>query len=131
MEQVQSSTEVALNVVALVTTADAGNAAIKAARTAGKAAQRNLTRTARDQLKKQAKDQAENALKWYRRKQNVSKVRGWLEKESNLESYSEMMVDAYEKGEFDCTQLAPSVADVEPTGVLAVVNSFNKPICGR
>jgi hypothetical protein len=131
MEQVQSSSEVALNVVALVTTAGAGNAGIKAARTAGKAAQKNLTRTARDQLKRQAKDQAQNALKWYRRNQKVTKVQGWLEKGSNMESYSEMMVDAYEKGEFDFTQLAPSVADVEPTGVLAVVNAFNKPICGR
>jgi hypothetical protein len=35
------------------------------------------------------------------------------------------------KGEFDFTQLAPSVADADPTGLLDVVNAFDKPICGR
>lgn len=131
MEQVQSSTDVALNVVALVTTAGAGNAALKSARLAGKSAQKSLTKAARKQLREQAKDQALNGLKWMKRNKRVGNVQGWLEKGENVEKYSEMMVDAYEKGEFDFTQLAPSVADVEPTGVLSVVNAFNKPICGR
>jgi len=129
MEQVQSSADVALNVAALVATAGAATPAMRAAQTAGRTARRNLTKTARDQLKEQAKNQLQAGLKWQKRGKNVERAQGWLENGSNVNQASEMLVTSYEKGEFDFTTLAPSVADVEPTGILAVVNSFNKPIC--
>lgn len=53
----------------------------------------------------------------------------WLEQPANINRYANTMLGAYEKGEFDFTQLVPSAADFDPTGVLGVVNAFNKPIC--
>ena len=52
-----------------------------------------------------------------------------MEKAGNVHKAAEILVDAREKGRFDYTTLIPSVADVEPTGILSTVNSFNKPIC--
>lgn len=129
MEQVQSTADLALNVASLVTTGGAATPALRAAQTAGRGARQQLTAQARAQLRRQAREQLENGLAWQRRDRQVSQAQGWLENGQNLETASLLMVDAYEKGEFDFTQLTPSVADVEPTGVLAVVRSFNKPIC--
>ncbi|HYC49089.1 MAG TPA: hypothetical protein VED01_26730 [Burkholderiales bacterium] len=129
MEQVQSSSDVVLNVAAMVATAGAATPALRAAQSAGRTARRNLGRTAREQLKAQAQTQMQNAMKWEKRGKHIERGQGWLDNASNMNQASEMLVSAYEKGEFDFTTLVPSVADVEPTGVLAVVSSFNKPIC--
>ena len=129
IEQVQSTADVALNVAALVATAGAATPALRAAQSAGRSARRTLTKTARDQLKEQAKNQLQNAMKWQKRGKQIARGQGYLDDASNLNQASELLVTSYEKGEFDFMSLAPSVADVEPTGVLAVVNSFNKPIC--
>lgn len=132
LEQVQSSTEVALNVAALITTAGAGNAGIKAAKLGGKSVQKNLTKQAKDQLLDQAKQQALKTRQWLQQQSNVKKAQdmaSWLEQPANINRYANTMLGAYEKGEFDFTQLVPSAADFDPTGVLGVVNAFNKPIC--
>ena len=129
IEQVQSSTELTLNIAALIVSAGTASGPLRAAQTAGRSARRQLSKTARDQLKQQAKNQLENGLKWQRKMKNIERAQGWLDNASNVNTASEMLVTKYETGEFDFTTLAPSVADVEPTGVLAVVNSFNKPIC--
>ena len=129
IEQVQSSADVALNVAALVATAGAATPALRTAQTAGRSARRTLTRTARDQMKDQVKNQLQNAMKWQKRGKQIQRAQGYLDNASNLNQASELLVTSYEKGEFDFMSLAPSVADVEPTGVLAVVNAFNKPIC--
>lgn len=131
MEQVQSSADVALNVAALVATAGTATPAIRAAQTAGRTARSNLSRVARRQLQDQIEGQLQNALRWQRRQANVGRSQGWLNTGQNVTEAADMLVEAYEEGTFDFMSLAPSVADVEPTGVLAVVNSFNKPICGR
>jgi hypothetical protein len=131
LDQVESSSGVALNVASLVTTGGAATPALRAAQAAGRSARRNLTAAARQQLKRQASDQLQNAMQWQRRQANVSRAQGWLDNAENLDQAAELMVSAYEKGEFDFTALTPSLADVEPTGVLAMVRSFNKPICGR
>ena len=129
IEQVQSSADLTLNVVALVASAGSATPALRAAQSAGRTARRSLTKTARDQLKTQAKNQMENALKWQKRGRNIERAQGWLENASNMNQAAEMLVDTYDKGEFDFTTLIPSAADVEPTGILSVVSSFNKPIC--
>ena len=129
MDQVQSSAEVALNVAALIASAGASSSAMRAAETAGRSARQSASKAARDQIKSQAKHQLENAMKWQKRVQRVERVQGWLEKAGNVDKAAEILVDAREKGQFDYTTLIPSVADVEPTGILSMVNSFNKPIC--
>ena len=126
IEQVQSSADLALNVAALILSAGSASPALRQAQTAGRSARRSLTKTARDQMKDQVKNQLQNAMKWQKR---VAKAQRYLDNASNVTQASELLVTSYEKGEFDFMSLVPSVADVEPTGVLAVVNSFNKPIC--
>lgn len=132
LEQVQLSTEVVLNVALLVTTAGAGNAGIKAAKLGGKSVQKNLTNQAKNQLRDQAKQQALKTRQWLQQQKNVKRAQDmatWLEQPANVDMYANNMLTVYEKGEFDFTQLVPSAADFDPTGVLGVVNAFNKPIC--
>jgi hypothetical protein len=118
-----------LNVAALIVSAGSASPALRQAQAAGRSARRSLTKTARDQMKDQVKNQLQNAMKWQKRAKQIQRAQGYLDNASNLNTASELLVTSYEKGEFDFMSLVPSVADVEPTGVLAVVNSFNKPIC--
>jgi hypothetical protein len=129
MEQVQSSADVVINVASLVTTAGAATPAIKAAQAAGQSARRSLSSAARQALKKQAVDQIQNAMRWRRAHKAVERAGDFLDTTGSAEKLAEMLVTSYENGEFDFTVLIPSVADVEPTGMLALVNAFNKPIC--
>jgi hypothetical protein len=132
IDQVQSSAELALNVAALVASAGTASAELRMAETAGRQARTQLTRAARQQLEQQAQREIKNVLAAQARKQSVENAGKWLGRAENVNTAAKLLVDAKENGQFDFTSLVPtSVADAEPTGILAVVRSFNKPICGK
>ena len=81
-------------------------------------------------MKASFKQSVKEARDWAKRQVSRPKTaEDWWEKAGNLETAAELFVTSYENGEFDWQSLVPSAADVEPTGILAVVNAFAKPIC--
>ena len=114
LKQVLSTTEVAVNVGLLVTTGGAANAGLKAAQTTARV-------TGRTVLSASARQSAKAA---YKSKLAQSAARQRLRMADNvLDLASEALVESKVDGEFDFEML-------DPTGVVAVVNAFNKPICG-
>lgn len=102
---VQTTIEAIANITTMVASFGQSAVAISATRTVAKTA---LTATAKaavkEQVKKQLKAQAKNMV------------------EAELESLAGGLADSVESGEFDWTSL-------DPTGIAAVVNAFNQPIC--
>lgn len=133
-EQVAASADVALNVAALVGTAGTANGALRAAqlgrRQAMQMGRRQLSSQARSAMKGQIRERIDSIVARQVRYTNASDTAVYLGDQENRERTAELLVAAQEAGEFDFLSLLPqSVADVEPTGVLALVNSFNKPLC--
>ncbi|MFN7919619.1 MAG: RICIN domain-containing protein [Bryobacteraceae bacterium] len=131
IDQVQSTADVVLNVASLVVTAGAATPAIQAARLAAKqAGKRTLTAVARKELKDKAIEAIERGIRAGRTLRKIDAIQGKLDDAGQISDTAEVMVKAYEEGEFDWTSLVPTtVADFDPTGILAVVKAFNKPIC--
>lgn len=126
VKQVESTGELALNVGLLATTGGAGSAALKAAQTSARTAGKTvLSQAARQAAKNTFKAQLKRSVA-RRRLESAERV---LNDASTLETLAEAAVNAQQNGELDW-QVLFSMEDVDPTGVLAVVNSFNKPICG-
>jgi hypothetical protein len=131
IEQVGSTADLALNVTSLVLTGGAATPLLRTAQVAGKKlAKKGLQAGARAAMKASFKQSVKEARDWAKRQVSRPKTaEDWWEKAGNLETAAELFVTSYENGEFDWQSLVPSAADVEPTGILAVVNAFAKPIC--
>lgn len=131
INQVQSVTDVALNITSLIATAGAAAPALQAARlTAKTLGKRVLTAQTRSAFKVQAENAIKASLQASRRLNKISKVQDKLSNAEDISAAAELLVKAYEEGEFDWTTLVPTtVADFDPTGILSVVGAFNKPVC--
>jgi len=105
VDMAQTTIEAVANITSMVLSFGQSAVAVSAARTVAKTA---LTATAKAaikaEVKKQLKKQAQDLI------------------ESELESLAGGLADSVETGEFDWTVL-------DPTGIAAVVNAFNQPIC--
>jgi hypothetical protein len=136
VKQVQSTGELAVNIGLLVSTGGAGSAALKAAQTTAKSTGRTVLSQAARQSAKQAfktklrqsatRQRVKNAKEAY---DAVNDIANSPQNEQALDNLAEAFVNAKEKGELD-TDVLFAMEDADPTGVLAVVNAFNKPICG-
>ena len=131
INQVESTASIALNVASLVLTAGAATPAINLARQAAKnAGKRTLSAIARKEMKDRAEETIRKALTARRNLGKIEKIQGKLDDAAQVSDNAELMVKAYEDGEFDWTILVPTtLADFDPTGILSVVQAFNKPIC--
>src|SRR5262245_28960205 len=79
LDRAQSSSDLTLNVASLIATAGTVTPLLRAAQAAGRAARPMLTRAARDRLRRQAKAQLANALRWQRRSRTIDRAHGWLD----------------------------------------------------
>jgi hypothetical protein len=131
IEQVQSTADIAINVAGLVLTGGTANAAYNAARTAGRlAGKKVLAAEARQLMKKELEDHITSALSKANKLRKVANTSRKLDQASQVSDTAEVLVKAYEEGEFDWKTLVPTTAaDVDPTGILGLVRAFNKPIC--
>jgi hypothetical protein len=114
IDMVTSTGMVALNIVALVSTAGAGSAAVKAGMVAKSAAGAVAKKTA---------SQAAIAAAKAHLQKNALKIGVALSQDA-LNVASRATAQAKEDGDFDYTVL-------DPTGIAAMVQAFNKPICGK
>jgi hypothetical protein len=128
---VQSTADIALNIAGLVLTGGTANAAYSAARTAGRlAGKKALAAEARQLMKKELEDHITSALSKADKLRKVANTSRKLDQASQVSDTAEVLVKAYEEGEFDWKTLVPTTAaDVDPTGILGLVRAFNKPIC--
>jgi hypothetical protein len=110
VNMVASTADMALNVAGLLSGAGAAKVAIQ--KGIQMATKKALTAAARKALL----DRAKTMLK------NQAKKRGWDMAEELSLIGAEALVSSYEKGEFDWTVL-------DPIGITAVIEAFNKPIC--
>lgn len=122
-----------LNVANLVLTGGGGTPAIKAAQAAAKKAGKlALKASEKAAHKAAAKAMLEKGVD-HARKNQIKKVLDRIGEANDAASWIEKMADSLvnslEQGEFDYRELAPTLADFDPTGVLSVINAFNKPIC--
>ena len=116
LNQISSTGEFALNVTSFAVGAGpAAKAGITAAKTAARAAGKNI-------LSKEARAAAVAGIKRVLRDQ--ARKEGKTLTEDALDKAAMGLEIAKEEGQFDWTML-------DPTGVAAVVDAFNKPICGR
>lgn len=131
INQVQSAADVALNVTSLVATAGAAAPALQAARLTAKAlGKRVLNSQTRSTLKTQAENAIRASIQANKTLKRIGNVQAKLETAADISDAAELLVQAYEQGEFDWTALVPTtVADFDPTGILSLVGAFNKPIC--
>lgn len=104
LSQVTSSLEVAGNIAAAITTFGGSTAATGATRIALSQAQRAALREA---MKREMRERLEDEIE-----------------EAALDAAVEAMLDAAEDGELDASSL-------DPTGIAALVEAFNHPICGE
>ncbi|MGB7923635.1 MAG: hypothetical protein WCF57_10365 [Pyrinomonadaceae bacterium] len=109
---VVSTGDMALNVAGLLSGAGAAKVAIQKGIKA--ASKQVLTAAGRRAMLAQAK----------KKLRDTAREKGQDIAEEILNTGSEALVSSYEKGEFDWTVL-------DPIGVTAVIEAFNKPICGR
>lgn len=131
-DMITETANMVIDVSNLILTGGAATPALRAARKAAKAAGRISMSAAQKAAHKAAiRKQLDNAVQYAERKsgkkqrlEDAAEVAA-----NNTDKIADALVDALEKGEFDYRELIPTVADVEPTGFLAVVRSFNKPIC--
>lgn len=115
IKQIESSTDLALNVAALISGAGApAKAALNAAKNTAK-------QTGRSIVSKEARQVAIEAIR--RKLREQARQEGKDLSDEALDHAAEMLQRAKEAGEFDWTSL-------DPTGVSAVVMAFYKPICG-
>jgi hypothetical protein len=112
IKMVVATGDMTLNVAGLLSGAGAAKAAIQAGIKA--ASRKVLTAAGRKALLQQAK----------RKLIETARKNGKELAEELLNKSSEALVSSYENGQFDWTVL-------DPTGIAAVVEAFNKPICGR
>ena len=124
LESVESSTDMALNVAALVATAGAGAPAITAARTAARTTIKKVT-------KEMVKEQLKGALVKMARDQVNQRANAMLDNDESLDKAAAALAKANNEGQLNWQVMIPSVADFDPTGVMAVVNAFNKPLCRK
>lgn len=114
VDMVTSTGMVVLNVAALILTAGAGSAAVKAGMVAKSAA---------GAVAKKTVSQAAIAAAKSHIQKNAVKLGVALSTDA-LNLASKATAQAKEDGEFDYTVL-------DPTGIAAVIQAFNKPICGK
>lgn len=115
IKQVETSTDAALNVAALISGAGApAKAAVNAARNTAK-------QTGKTIISREARQAAVSAVRQKLKEQ--AQEEGKDLGEEALDTAAEMLQRAKEAGEFDWTAL-------DPTGVSAVVMAFYKPVCG-
>ena len=116
LTQVSSTAEFALNVASFAVGAGpAAKAGITAAKAAARAVGKNI-------LSREARAAAIAGIK--RRLREEAEKEGKSMSEEALDKAATGLELAKEAGQFDWTML-------DPTGVAAVVDAFNKPICGR
>jgi hypothetical protein len=140
-DQVMSTADVVLNIAALVGTGGSANVGLKAAqrvrrqamhataREAVSYAERTGRRVGKDELKKQLEERVDSIIKRHAR-YNGGDTTEFLSDSGYRRQLVEALVQAHEAKQFDFMAIMPqSVADVEPTGALALVAAFNKPLC--
>src|ERR1044072_5306631 len=115
MQQIESSTDLVLNVAALISGAGAP------AKAAVNAAKNTAEQTGKSIISREARQAAIRAVR--QKLQEQAREEGKDLSDEALDHAAEMLQRAKEAGEFDWTVL-------DPTGVSAVVMAFYKPICG-
>jgi hypothetical protein len=125
VSQVQATGELAVNFGLLATSGGAASAGFAAARAAGKAAGKTVLSQA---ARAAAKNTIKNRLRNSAARRNLDRADQALGNAAALEDLAEALVRGKEEGEFDYETL---LADLDPTGIAAVVNAFNRPICSE
>lgn len=130
VDQVSSTAQAALNIGSLVATAGAATPLLQAGKIAAKAAgKRSLTAVQRQTMKNQIIDHLDKAKKLLKPSKTDIYISLGQEGADSTTQLAELMVKAYEDGEFDWQSLLPTAADLDPTGLLSVIKAFNKPVC--
>jgi hypothetical protein len=130
IEQVESTAMAALNIASLIGTGGAATPLLQAGKLAAKSVgKRSLTAAERQLMKQQIKSHLDDATKILTPSQRDIYVSLGQEGVDNSTNLAELLVKAYEDGEFDWHSLIPTAADLDPTGFLSIVRAFNKPVC--
>jgi hypothetical protein len=130
VEQVQSTAEMVLNVSSLIATAGAATPMIQAGKVAAKTAgKRTLSAAQKQAMQREIVDHLEKAAEKLKPSKRDVVVSGVQDGANDFTGVANMLVTAYEDGEFDWHSLVPTAADLDPTGFLSVIRAFNKPVC--